>query len=120
MHAFLHLLGERVSLVAVGYGGSFLCTVIPHHGLWLVGVRGVHGIVYFDVLIEFSLALQLLGVPTHSDDRGTVAALHYHDGGAEVVADHARTYIFSVYAQGVRSMCKHFTKTALWIYRDGV
>ena len=120
MHAFLHLLGERVGLVAEGYGGGFLCTVIPHHGLRFVGVGSVHGVVYFNVLIELTLALQLLGVPAHSDDRCVVAALYYHDGGMEVVADHARTYIFSVYAQGVRSMCQHFTKTTLRVYCDGV
>ena len=120
MHALLHLLGERVGLSPVGHGGGLLRSVIPHHGLRLVRVGCIHGIVHLDVLIEFSLALQLLGVPAHAHYRGVVAALHHHDGSVEVVAHHARTYIFSVYAQGVCAMCQRLAQAALRVYGDGV
>ena len=51
MHALKHLLGVGVGLLAVGYGGGLLCSVIEYGGLRLIVVAYIHGIVYFDVLV---------------------------------------------------------------------
>ena len=120
MHALLHLLGERVGLSPVGHGGGLLRSVIPHHGLWLVCVGHIHGIVHLDILVQLTLALQLLGVPTHGHYRGVNAALHHHNGSVEVIAHYTRTYIFSMYAQRIGSVCKQLTQAVLRVYGYGV